>query len=107
MPIRAILAAILAVSCLGINWTAAKFALAGLPPYVVLAVRFTIIALILAPFALRQPWPNMRQMMALALVLLVIQFTLSYVALAMGLSVTSAVIAAQLGVPFACLLSAI
>ncbi len=107
MPIRAILAAILAVSCLGFNYAATKFALRDLPPYVILVVRFSVIALVLAPMALRAARPRMRDMAVLSLVLLVAQFALSFLALSMGLSITSAVIAAQLGVPFACVLSAV
>lgn len=107
MPIRAVLAAILAVSCLGLNYSATKFALAGLPPYVVLGLRFAAIACVTAPLALRSPRPNLRQMMVFSLMLLVFQFALSFLALDMGLSITSAVVAAQLGVPFACVLSAI
>jgi O-acetylserine/cysteine efflux transporter len=107
MPMRAILAAILAVSCFGLNYTATKYALMELPPFVILTLRFVAIAIILAPFALRQPRPNIRQMALFGLVALVAQFALSFVALDMGLSITSAVIAAQLGVPFACLMSAI
>jgi O-acetylserine/cysteine efflux transporter len=107
MPPRAILAAIIAVSCLGFNYAATKYALRDLPPYVILVVRFSVIALLLAPFALRAARPRMRDMLILSMVLLVAQFALSFLALSMGLSITSAVIAAQLGVPFACVLSAV
>jgi O-acetylserine/cysteine efflux transporter len=107
MPIRAILAAILAVSCFGLNYTATKLALVDLPPLVILSIRFLAITIILAPFALRQPRPNIRQMALFGLVALVLQFALSFVALDMGLSITSGVIAAQLSVPFACIMSAI
>jgi O-acetylserine/cysteine efflux transporter len=106
MPPRAIVAALLAVSCLGFNYAATKFALRDLQPYMILVVRFSVIALVLAPFALRAARPRMREMMILSMVLLVAQFALSFLALDMGLSITSAVIAAQLGVPFACVLSA-
>ena len=107
MSIRAVFAAILAVSCFGLNYTATKFALVEFPPFVILTVRFMAIAVILVPFALRQPRPDIRKMALFGLVSLVAQFGLSFVALDMGLSITSAVIAAQLGVPFACLMSAI
>ncbi len=107
MPTRAILAAILSVSCFGFNYTATKLALADFPPFVILTLRFAIIALILAPIALSLPRPNVRQMAVFGLVALVAQFALSFVALDLGLSITSSVIAAQLSVPFACVMSAI
>jgi O-acetylserine/cysteine efflux transporter len=107
MPPRAILAAILAVSCFGLNYTATKFALVDLPPMVILSIRFLAIALIMAPFALRLPRPNIRQMAFFGLIAMVLQFALSFVALDMGLSITSGVIASQLSVPFACIMSAI
>lgn len=107
MPIRAILAAILAVSCFGLNYTATKFALMDFPPFLILTIRFLTIAVMLAPIALSLPRANIRQMAVFGLVALVAQFALSFVALDLGLSITSAVIAAQLSVPFACVMSAI
>lgn len=107
MPIRAILAAICVALFWGGNYTATKIAMHEFPPYIALLLRFIGVALVLAPFALRQPFPRMRDMGFLALTLIVLQFTFIFSALHMGLSVTSAVVAAQLGVPFACILAAI
>lgn len=107
MPPRAILAALLSVSFLGINWSATKIALQDFSPYMVLTLRFTTICLVLAPFVWRYPRPDLKKMALLGLMLLIVQFSLSFVALDMGLSVTSGVIASQLGVPFTCILSAI
>jgi O-acetylserine/cysteine efflux transporter len=107
MPIRAILAAIIVAICWGGNYTATKIAMQEFPPYVALFLRFTGVALVLAPFALRRAFPPMRDMAILSLTLIVLQFACIFGALHMGLSITSAVVASQLGVPFACILAAI
>ncbi len=107
MPLRAILAAIFVASCWGGNYTATKIAIHEIPPYVALLLRFIGVVVLLAPFALRQKFPRMRDMAFLALTLIVLQFACIFAALHVGLSITSAVVAAQLGVPFACMLAAI
>lgn len=105
MPIRAILAAILVATCWGGNYTATKFAMQDFPPYLALLLRFIGVAAVLAPFALRQPFPRIRDMAVLGFMLIVLQFACVFTALDMGLSITSAVVASQLGVPFACILA--
>ena len=107
MPIRAILAAILVSTCWGGNYTATKFAMQDFPPYLALLLRFIGVAAVLAPFALRAKLPRLRDMAFLGIMLIVIQFACVFTALDMGLSITSAVVASQLGVPFACVLAAI
>ncbi len=107
MPIRAVLAAMLVAACWGGNFTATKFAMQDFSPYLALLLRFIGVTLVLAPFALRLPKPNYRDMLFLGLVLIVFQFALIFSALDMGLSITSTVVATQLGVPFACMLAAV
>lgn len=107
MPIRAVLAAILVAICWGGNFTASHFALLEFPPYLMLLLRFTGVALVLAPFVWRYPVPPLRDMALIALFLIVIQFSFVFSAMNMGLSITSVVVATQLGVPFACVLAAI
>lgn len=107
MPIRAIIAAIIVATCWGGNYTATKFAMMDFPPYLALLLRFVGVAIVLAPFALRQKFPSMRDMAFLGGTLIVLQFACVFSALDMGLSITSAVVASQLGVPFACMLAAI
>jgi O-acetylserine/cysteine efflux transporter len=106
MPIRAILAAILVATCWGGNYTATKFAMQDFPPYLTLLLRFIGVSILLAPFALRAGLPRLRDMAVLSLLLIVLQFACVFSALDMGLSITSAVVASQLGVPFACILAA-
>lgn len=107
MPIRAILAAILVASCWGGNYTATKFAMQDFPPYMALLLRFIGVAAVLSPFALKLPRPNLRDMAFIGFMLIVMQFACVFTALDMGLTITSAVVASQLGVPFGCALSAI
>lgn len=107
MPIKAILAALLVVICWGGNYSATKFALHDFPPFYMLLLRFIIVSVLLAPFALRQPLPRWRPMIFLSIMLVTLQFGLMFTALGMGLSITSAVIATQLGVPFSCVMAAI
>lgn len=107
MPIRAILAAIFVSISFGVNYTATKFALMDFSPYFMLMLRFMLVSVLLFPLARHYPRPPLRQMGAIAALLLVLQFSCGFMALDLGLSITSAVIAAQLGVPFACVLAAI
>ncbi len=107
MPMRAVIAAILVACCWGGNFTATKFAFADFPPYLALLLRFIGVAAVLAPFTLRLGKPNYRDMLFISLALIVFQFACIFSALHMGLSITSCVVATQLGVPFACILAAI
>jgi len=107
MPPRAILAAILVATCWGGNYTATKFAMQDFPPYFTLLLRFIGVSVVLAPFAWAYGLPRLRDMAVLSLLLIVLQFACVFSALDMGLSITSAVVASQLGVPFACMLAAI
>jgi len=107
MPIRAMLAAILVACCWGANFTAAKFSMMDFPPILTILLRFVLLSAVLAPFAAREKMPRMRDMVIVSLTLIVIQFGLVFSSIHMGLSITSAIIATQLGVPFACVLAAI
>jgi len=108
MPLFAIAAALLAASCWGGNFSATKFILLDFPPLELLFLRFSIVSLLLAPFALRKrPWPPMRDIAFISFTLLTLQFGCMFSAIHWGLSISSAVIASQMGVPFACVLSAV
>lgn len=106
MPLYAILAAITVAMCWGGNFSASKFALMEFPPFLMLALRFIAVSLLLAPLAIRHKRPPLKQMLFISLFLVVIQFGLMFWALHLGLSITSGVIATQLGVPFSCLMAA-
>lgn len=106
LPIRAIFAAVLVAACWGGNFIATKFAFADFPPYLALLLRFIGVTIVLAPFALRGQRPNLRAMLLLSMTLIVLQFACVFTALHLGLSITSVVVATQLGVPFACIMAA-
>lgn len=107
MPIRSILAALIVALCWGGNYSATKFALMEFSPFLLLCLRFGGVALVLAPLALREKLPNLRDMGIIGLTLIVIQFACIFSGMHMGLSITSTIIATQLGVPFACIMAAI
>lgn len=107
MPLYAILAAITVAMCWGGNFSASKFALMDFPPFLMLTLRFIAVSLLLAPLAMRHKMPPLRQMLFIAVFLVVIQFGLMFWALHLGLSITSGVIATQMGVPFSCVMAAI
>lgn len=107
MPLRAVLAALLVATCWGGNYAATKFAFADFPPMLALLLRFVAVAAVLAPFALRHKLPRMRDMLFISMTLIVIQFALIFSGMYMGLSITTVIIATQLGVPFACVLAAV
>ncbi len=107
MPLRAILAAVLVAMCWGGNFSAAHLSMLEMPPFLTLVVRFIGVTALLAPFALRHPMPRARDMFIIALFLIVLQFALVFSAMYLGLSITSTIVAVQLGVPFACVLAAV
>ena len=106
MPIRAIFAALLVALCWGGNFTASKFALHDFPPYLLVFTRFVLVSALLAPFALRQPKPNYRDMLIIGVLFYVMQFAFIFLALSMGLSITASIIGTQMGVPFSCVVAA-
>lgn len=91
----------------GGNFVAAKIALGAWPPFLLLGVRFVLVALILSPLLLRGPMKNMKQVLLLSFLLGTLHFSLMFGAIWAGLDVSSGIIATQLGVPFSCLLGSI
>lgn len=88
----------------GFNFVAAKTGLQELPPLLFTALRFLLVALLIAPFLRRFPAPRMRQIVLIA----VLGGSLHFGLIFLGLTITDASIAAivaQLNVPFATLLS--
>ncbi|MFM9890773.1 MAG: DMT family transporter [Rickettsiales bacterium] len=107
MPPIAILSAILVAVCWGANFSAAHLAMQEFPPLLTVLLRFVGISVLLAPFALTRPWPRLRDALVISFLLVSLQFGLLFTALSMGLSITSTIIATQLGVPFSCVFAAI
>jgi O-acetylserine/cysteine efflux transporter len=106
MKLRHYALALLVPLLWGLNYIAASVALEKLPPFLLLALRFGVVALVVLPFAPRPPLP-FRQIAAVSLLLGTLHFGLNFLSLWMGLSLSGAIVAGQLGVPFSCLLSGI
>jgi len=107
MPPIAIAAALLVALCWGGNFSASKYAMMDFPPFLTVILRFICVSVLLAPIALRQrPWPRLRDMAFIAMTLIVLHFALIFVAMQMGLTITSVIVATQMGVPFSCMVSA-
>lgn len=106
MSLRYILLALVVSFCWGGNFTAVKVGLEHFPPYLMLALRFAAVALVLLPFF---PKRSIRLEFAfkIAFILGTVHFALVFGAMAMGIDIPTAVITVQLGVPFSCILSAI
>ncbi len=97
------MSALVVVLLWGLNFVAGKVALAALPPFLIMAIRFTAVGLLLAPFFR----PRLAQIPGLTLVALVLgigHFSLLFVGLAQA-DAASAAVVIQLGVPFSVLLS--
>lgn len=89
----------------GLNFPVAKLGFTELPPILLTAFRFALVALLLVPFVPR-PTGRYRQMLLLGTVLGGVHFSLMFIGLSRLDSATVA-IASQLTVPFAALLAAI
>ena len=88
------------------NFVAVKYGLEYFPPFLLVALRFALVAALLLPFYWRTtlPW---RFLGAMAFVLGFLHFSLVFGGMAYGIDVPTTVITVQLGVPFSCVLSAI
>ncbi|MFP6728805.1 MAG: EamA family transporter [Alphaproteobacteria bacterium] len=89
----------------GLGFTLAKAALGQFPPILLMALRFSLTALVLVWFV-RPPRGMMVRIALIALVSATIQYSLTFTGL-VDLDVSSAIIVVQLEVPFALMLSAI
>lgn len=107
MPLYAILAAVVVSFCWGANFSASKFAMEYFPPFLSILIRFALLSVLLFPFVVRRKIPPLREMLVLSLLYISLHFALIFFAVYMGLSLTSTIIATQLGVPFSCMLAAI
>lgn len=105
LPVRdlAIVLAIMAIW--GLNFPIAKTGFAELPPVLLTALRFGLVAVLLVPFV-RLPRGHVRQLLWLSITLGGMHFSFMFLGLSRLDSATVA-IASQLGVPFAALFAAI
>ncbi len=91
----------------GLGFTLAKvaFVYAAFPPVLLMALRFSLTALVLVWFV-RPPWGYMRAIFFIALVSATIQYALTFTGLN-GLKASTAIIVVQLEFPFMALLASI
>lgn len=107
MPLLDSALAVLAVSLWGVNFIAAKVGMEYFAPFFLTGVRFALVGGLMVWFF---PLPNRVQwvqLLKLSTVMGVLQFSTMYVAIDMGLNISSIAIVGQMGVPFSCLLGAI
>lgn len=90
----------------GSNFIAAQKGLEYFPPYLMLAMRFAGVGVLMLPFFWRRTI-RFSFVFRMALVLGAMHFGLVFGAMAYGIDIPTAVITVQLGVPFSCMLSAI
>ena len=103
LPPLDLLAALTVVTLWGLNFVAAKIALAALPPFLVTSIRFIAVGLLLAP-VFRPRRDQLPALAAVAMVLGIGHFGLLFLALK-NLDAGSAAVTIQLGVPFSVLLA--
>lgn len=103
MPLKDWLLAICVVTLWGLNFIAVKVAVQTIPPFLLTALRFALVAAVLAPLfrPARHQWKGI---IGIALVLGVGHFGLMFVGVA-GMDAASAAIITQLGVPFSALVA--
>lgn len=105
MKLRDTLLAVFVMWVWGLNFVIAKLGLTQFPPIFLIAVRFTVVALLLVWFV-PPPRGRLRQVAALALVLGGLHFSLMFTGLK-GVEASIAALAIQLQVPFSVLLAAV
>lgn len=110
MPVHYTVLALIVAFCWGANFIAVKVGLEHFPPYLMLALRFALVAVILLPvyhYYYRRISIRMGFALKIAFVLGTAHFALVFGAMHMGVDIPTTVITVQLGVPFSCLLSAV
>jgi O-acetylserine/cysteine efflux transporter len=103
LPPADLAAAVTVVVLWGLNFVAAKEALAVLPSFVVMTLRFIGVGLLLAPF-FRPAWHQLPLLALMAACLGIGHFGLLYMGME-GTDAASAAVMVQLGVPFSVLLA--
>ena len=103
MPLIGVLAALATVLLWGCNFIAVKYAVSHVPPFFVTAIRFALLAVLLAPF-LRVPRQRYRDIAGYALIMGVGHFSIMFYAIQF-LDISTTGIVLQLGTPFVVLLA--
>lgn len=99
-------AALLVAILWGINFVAAKYALAYFPPVFFTCLRFIFVSAVIVPFVPRLTVGQIRRILPVS-ALFTLHFSLMFAGLAYGLDIATSALVGQLGVPTACLLGAL
>lgn len=105
MPLRDYLLIVLVIAIWGLNFVVIKVGVAEFPPFLMTALRFGIVAVLVVPF-MAVPWHAMKWLALLSFTFGSLHFGLLFVGL-QGMDGSTGAILAQLGVPFSTLLAAI
>ncbi len=98
--------AILVALLWGCNFVAAKFGVAFFPPFLLTALRFTFVSLVLVPFVKRPTGKQLKQIAVLS-TMSTLHFSLIFAAIYHGLDIATSALVGQMGVVFACIFGAI
>ncbi len=107
MPVFHIFLAICVAAIWGGNFVAAKYGLAYFPPFLLSSLRFIIVAAALFPFLPKVSLLEIRRIAVLSFTLGTLHLAMLFYSMYLGLNIASTAIISQMGVPFACILSAI
>src|SRR4051812_14008508 len=94
--------AVLVALLWGFNFVAAKFGVAFFPPFLLTALRFTFVSLVLIPLVQRPTLHQFRQIVILS-TMSTFHFSLIFAAIFHGLDIATSALLGQLGVVFACI----
>lgn len=103
MSVRDVVLILLVVTLWGFNFPVAKLALAEMPPFLMTAIRFAMVAALLAPF-FRPRLEQIPTLIGIALTLGAGHFGLLFLGLS-GMDAAASAVVVQLGTPFSLLLA--
>lgn len=106
MSIRDFMFAVFTAAFWGCNYVAVAITMQHYPPFLMSSVRFVAVGLLLLPF-LNYPRQHWKMLTAFSVCLGTIHFALVFLGMYRGIDPPTAVLTAQMGVPFACVLGTI
>jgi O-acetylserine/cysteine efflux transporter len=105
MSLRDLGLVLLIMAIWGLNYPVGKIGVAAVPPMMMIALRFIVVAALVLPFV-PAPWPHMRRIFYLSVVIGVLHFAPNFTGLKLVDSGVGAILN-QLSVPFSAILAAI
>jgi O-acetylserine/cysteine efflux transporter len=107
MPVFHIFLAICVAAVWGGNFVAAKYGLTYFPPFFLSSLRFIMVGIALLPFLPKVGIVQIKRIAILSFTLGTLHLAMLFYSMHLGLNIASTAILSQMGVPFACILSAI